>query len=74
MREWLKKLRTEKQMTMKEMGTKLGISESYYCAVENGSRQKKMDIMLVSSLSDALGIPIADIVAYESEYLSASAS
>lgn len=68
MRVWLKNLRTEKQMTMKELGAKLGISESYYCAIENGERQKKMDLVLVSSLSSALGVSVSRIVRSEEEY------
>ena len=67
MREWLKTLRTEKGLTMREMGTKLGISESYYCAIENGERQKKMDIVLIAGLSSALNVSVAKIVQYESE-------
>lgn len=67
MREWLKNLRTEKGLTMKTMGTKLGISESYYCAIENGERQKKMDIVLASGISSALGIPLAKIMTLEKE-------
>lgn len=65
MREWLKNLRTEKGLTMKEMGAKLGISESYYCAIENGERQKKMDIVLASGISSALGISLAKIMTLE---------
>ena len=68
MREWLKNLRTEKKMTMKETGAKLGISESYCCAIENGERQKKMDMMVVSGLASAFGVPVAEIVRMECEY------
>lgn len=53
MREWLKTLRTEKGMTMKEVGEKLGVSESYYCMIEAGERQKKLDMMVASGLSRA---------------------
>ena len=65
MREWLKKLRVEKEMTMSEMAGKLGISESYYCLIENGERQKRMDISLISKLSNVLEIPIAELVNLE---------
>ena len=74
MREWLKRLRTERGLTMKQMGDKLGISESYYCSIENGIRQKKMDMMLISALSVALGIPMSDVVQYEIEYTGSLAS
>ena len=38
MREWLKKIRTDKQLTMKAVADNAGISESYYCTIENGVR------------------------------------
>ena len=67
MREWLKNLRIEKKMTMKDAGEKLGISESYYCAIENGERQKKMDMMLAAGISTVFNVPIAEIVRMEEE-------
>lgn len=65
MRSWLKEKRLAAGLTMKQIGEKLGISESYYCMIESGERQKKMDMTLVSGLSAALNIPIADIAALE---------
>lgn len=67
MRNWLKKLREDAGLTMKETGSKLGISESYYCAIENGERQKKMDVMLASGIATVFGIPVAQVVKYEQE-------
>ena len=68
MRDWLRNLRTEKKMTMKEVGEKLGISESYYCAIENGDRQKNMDMMLASGISAVFRIPISSVVKQEKEW------
>lgn len=65
MREWLKNARENKKMTMKTLADKLNISESYYCSIENGTRQKNMDVSLASKLSVALEIPIGEIVEYE---------
>ena len=65
MRGWLKDVRTEKRMTMKEVSQKLGISESYYCAIERGKRQKNMDMSLVYGLASVFGMRIADIVELE---------
>lgn len=62
MREWLRNLRIEKNLTMKAMAEKLGISESYYCAIENGERQKKMDMLLASGLATILEVPVFRIV------------
>lgn len=62
MREWMRALRLERGYTMKEMGEKLHISESYYCAIENGERQKRMDVTVATGLAMAFGIPIARII------------
>lgn len=65
MRQWLKVARTDKSMTMKILSEKLGISESYYCAIEGGTRQNRMDMALASRLSKELDVPLDVIVAYE---------
>lgn len=67
MRDWLKAVRTEKHLTMKDMGKKLGISESYYCAIENGTRQKKMDVTLIAALACVFEVSVSDIVQAECE-------
>lgn len=65
MREWLKKLRTDSGLTMKEMGEKLGISESYYCTIESGDRQKRMDLKLASGIAEIFGISVDQVVAFD---------
>ena len=65
MRKWLRRARESKGLTMKTMGDKLGVSESYYCGIENGTRQKKMDIALASALAISLDIPIAEVIENE---------
>lgn len=65
MRVWLRDLRTKHGYTMKELGLKLGISESYYCAIENGERQKKMDMILASGIATIFQIPVAKVVSLE---------
>lgn len=70
LREWLKKSRKDKGITMSDISEKLGISESYYCLIENGERQKRMDISLLIKLADILEIPITEIVNLEERYLS----
>ena len=51
------------------MSERLCISESYYCAIESGDRQKKMDMTVASSLAMIFGIPIAKIVELEQRRL-----
>lgn len=68
MRDWLKSLRKEKGLSIKEVSGKLGISESYYSLIEDGSRQKNMDITLASGLASIFQIPISEVVAKESSH------
>ena len=65
MRKWLKEAREDAGLSMKQFGEKLGISESYYSCIENGTRQKKMDLNLVIGISSVLGIPINQITELE---------
>lgn len=65
MRDWLKQKRAEKGLTMAEMATKLDLTESYYSRIENGDRQKKMDIALLCKLSDVLGMATDEIILLE---------
>ena len=67
MRKWLKDARTAKNMTMKQIAAELGITESYYSLIENGDRQKTMDISLAKKLSEILSIPVEKIVSMETE-------
>lgn len=62
MRLWMKTAREKAGLTMKQLAEELHISESYYCAIENGTRQQNMDISLVQNLSDILHVPIKRIL------------
>lgn len=65
MRVWLKTAREKAGLSMAALAKILGISESYYCMVENGQRQKTMDLTLAAMLSAALQIPIEQILELE---------
>lgn len=65
MRDWLLNARKEKKMTQHEVADKLHISETYYGYIENGDRQKKMDIALAAKLSVIFDIPIEQIIEME---------
>ena len=67
MRNWLRSAREKAGLTMKQLSEILLVSESYYCAIENGSRQKNMDISLAQKISVALDIPLKRIVAAEEQ-------
>lgn len=65
MREYLKLLRESRNMTMQYVADKIGISRQYYQQIEAGERQKKMDITLLTKLSDLFCISLVDIVEKE---------
>ncbi len=66
MRDWMKVARESLGMTSREVSEKVGISEPYYSMIENGLRQKKLDIALASKLSDVFGVSLEYITTRES--------
>lgn len=67
MRKWLKNKRLEAGLTMAQVAAELDIKESYYCRIESGERQKKMDAMLAKKLSVLFSMPMEEIVALEAK-------
>lgn len=67
MRDWLKEKRVEKNLTQDQMAEQLGISLSYYNLIENGERQKKMDLSIANQLSAILGMTLKQIIEKEGE-------
>lgn len=67
MRDWLKEKRIGKNLTQDQMAEQLGISLSYYNLIENGERQKKMDLSIANQLSVILGMTLMQIIEKESE-------
>ncbi|MBP1546330.1 MAG: helix-turn-helix transcriptional regulator [Oscillospiraceae bacterium] len=64
MRDWLIKLRGDSSQS--EIAKKLGITQQYYSYIENGDRQKKMDIQICEKIAQIFGISVADVINYES--------
>lgn len=69
MRDWLVDLRKSLGLTLREMGEKLGVSESYYLMIEQGKRQRNMDITFISRVAAISGKSEAKILKLEKEYL-----
>ena len=65
MRNWLKKLRTEKELKQIEIAEKLDMSQTYYNLIENGERQKDLDLSLVIKLAKIFGVSVDYIIAEE---------
>lgn len=65
-REYLVKAREKAGLTQQDVANRIGISRQYYQMVEQGERQRKMDLSLAGGLSAVLNIPITEIVRMES--------
>ena len=72
MREYLKRMREEKGLSAQDFAEKLDISRQYYQMIENGERQRRMDITLIKGIADALGVPLEQIANEESKYSEAA--
>ena len=66
-REWLKEARARANMSQADVARELGISESYYAYIEQGERQKQLDITLCAKLSKIFSIEIQQIVEFEAK-------
>lgn len=65
MRVWLKILREKNNLTQLEISKKLDISESYYNLIENGERQKNLDLSLVTKLAELFDVSVEWIAEQE---------
>ena len=64
-REWLIKLRGN--ASQGDIAKKLGITQQYYSYIENGERQKKMDIQICEKIAHVFGISVEDVIKFETE-------
>lgn len=67
MREYLKNAREALGYTQSDVANKLGISQNYYCDIENGLRQRELKATIALALSEILNIPINDLLKHERE-------
>lgn len=65
MRDYLKAMRKDRGLSLQDMADKIGISRQYYQLIENGERQKKMDITLVKRIASVFGVPLETIIEQE---------
>lgn len=73
-RKYLMTLREQQNESQQNVADALGISRQYYSMIENGDRQKRMDVMLIAAISTHFCVPVAEIVAHERAFDAASAA
>lgn len=64
-RDYLIGLRQQRNESQQDVAKAIGITRQYYNLIENGTRQKKMDVMLITSIANHFGIPVAEVVSLE---------
>ena len=67
MREWLKTIRCNNKYTQQFVSDKIGISQQYYNLIENGERQKDLDLSLVLKLSNIFNVSVEWIIERENQ-------
>ena len=67
MRDYLVDLREQRNETQQDVAGAIGVSRQYYSMIEDGSRQKRMDIALVGLLANHFGVPMTEIIEKEQE-------
>lgn len=65
LRKWLQILREKKQLSQQNVADFLSVTRQYYNLIENGERQKDLDLSLVVKLSEFLGVSIEWIAEQE---------
>lgn len=73
-REYLIEMRTQKGLTQRDISEQLGISESYYNLIENGIRQRNMNVATLCGLAKALQVSIPMLVDKEMNFIGSGAA
>lgn len=68
MRHYLLRLRKKQNMSQHAVAVLAGISQVYYCYIEQGKRQRYMTIDIMRKLAEALGMPTEELFQLEATY------
>jgi transcriptional regulator with XRE-family HTH domain len=67
MRDYLKKLRETLNLSQQSVADKLFVTRQYYQQIENGERQKSMDVSMAAKLALIFDIPVEQIISEEAK-------
>lgn len=65
MRYYLKKLRLDNSATQMELAEALGIGQGYYSDIENGTKLKVIDLILLDKIAKYYGVTLQSLVEEE---------
>lgn len=67
MREYLKALRKQMRLSQTEVAEKLKVASSTYTMIENGERQKDLNLSFIVKLSKIFDVSVDYIIAEENK-------
>ena len=67
MRRYLKELREKSGLSQKQTAEVLAISQNYYSMIENGERQKDLDLSIVTKLAEIFNVSVEWIAEQENK-------
>ena len=65
MRDWLKNLRIEQNLSQQTVAEELKITQQHYSLIESGERQKDMSVSMAEKLANVFGVPLSYILENE---------
>ncbi|MDL2327506.1 helix-turn-helix transcriptional regulator [Ruminococcaceae bacterium OttesenSCG-928-A11] len=68
MRQYLLDLRENRKMSQQDVAQLAGITQAYYCFIEQGKRQRAMSMATLQKLAMAFSLQPSDIFQMETEY------
>ena len=71
LRKWLKELREHEKLSQTSVAKQLGITQHYYSMIENGERQKDLDLSIVMKLAELFGVTVEWIAEQEKKHKAA---
>ena len=72
MREYLKIMRKDRDLSQETLSCKLGMKQHSYSAIENGNHQRDMAYSIMERLAEAFGVPVQIIIDAEIAYKGAN--
>lgn len=74
MRAYLRKLRTDRGLSMQAAADAIGISKQYLGMIETGQRQRKIDLTLAAQIAEYYEVSLEYILHEESELFKSEAA
>ena len=69
MREYLKTMRKNRNVSQKTVADAIGCYQSYYSEIENGVKQQDMAFSMMRRLAAAFQVPVQAIIDAEAAYM-----